>query len=95
MKLNAYCIFDTASGIYQRPYFVGSDNEATRAFADLVSETEHPVGKHPEDYSLFRVGNFNDVKGVLSGDDLKECIMTGLDAVFINKGGKHEEQYGS
>ncbi len=87
MKLNAYCIFDTAAAVYQRPFFVGQDGEATRMFCDLTGELEHPVGKHPEDYALFRVGTFNDNDGKMIGDESKECLMTGLDAVAMNRKG--------
>lgn len=84
MKLNAYCIFDTAAGIYQRPFFVGADGEATRVFVDLVGEVDHPIGRHPKDYSVFRMGSFNDVSGELVGDTTRECLMNGMEAVSLN-----------
>ncbi len=81
MMLRAYSIFDVASGLYQRPFFVGADGEALRLFIDLVAEKDHPVGKHPNDYSLFRLGEFNDISGVLVADSSRECMLTGMQAV--------------
>lgn len=78
MKLNAYTIFDVASGTYMRPFFTGADGEAKRGFKDIASDAEHAVGQHPEDYTLYRVGSWNDVTGKLEGEEL-EKLMTGLE----------------
>lgn len=69
MKMNIYSIYDTASGLYSRPFFCQSDQEALRSFSDISTDAEHPIGKHPEDYSLFRIGIFNDSNGNLQNED--------------------------
>ncbi len=94
MKLNAYCIFDSAASVYQRPFFVGADGEAVRLFIDLVEEKDHPVGKHPECYSLFRVGSFNDQNGSIVDDKEVECLCTGLDVGNLDLNNL-ENKYGS
>ena len=55
MRLNVYTIFDSASSAYMRPFFMSSDGQALRSFTDISQDAEHEVGKHPEDYSLFRI----------------------------------------
>ncbi len=80
MKLINYSIYDTASGLYSRPIFCQSDGEAKRLFVDLVSDADHAVGKHPEDYSLFRTGRFDDNNGKFD-NEANECLLTGLEAV--------------
>jgi len=80
MKMNAYSIFDSASGIYQRPFFMPADGQATRAFKDISCDADHEIGKHPEDYSLWRVGIFDDNKGQLIPED-RECLATALELV--------------
>ncbi len=80
MKLNIYSIYDTAAGLYSRPFFCQSDAEALRMFSDLSVDAEHPVGKHPEDYSIFRLGIFDDNKGTLQNED-NECLATALEQV--------------
>lgn len=80
MRLNVYTIFDVASGMYMRPFFMQSDGQATRAFKDIATDADHEIGKHPEDYSLFRIGIFDDNKGTLSPED-KECLCTALEMV--------------
>ncbi len=80
MKHNIYSIFDTASGLYSRPFFTQSDPEAMRSFEDISIDAEHPIGKHPEDYMLFRIGIFDDTKGKLVNED-NECLVTALECI--------------
>ncbi len=84
MKLNAYTIYDVAAGTYSRPYYTGSDGEATRAFKDIATDAEHPIGAHPEDYTLYRTGSFNDSTGKMEGEQL-EKLTTGLQCVHQDR----------
>ncbi len=80
MKLNTYSIFDTASGLYSRPFFTQADGEAIRHFSDIACNAEHPVGMHPADYTLFRLGIFDDVTGQLTNED-NSSLTNGLECV--------------
>ena len=84
MKLNAYTIYDVASGIYMRPFFSQADGQAMRGFKDIALDADHEVGKHPEDYTLYRVGSFNDVTGVMASEEL-EKLITGLECVASSR----------
>lgn len=63
MKLGAYSIFDKKADVYSKPFFVGQDGEASRMFIDLVNDSKTTLHRHPEDYSLYRIGEFNDNSG--------------------------------
>ncbi len=93
MKTQIYSIFDTASGTYQKPIFARVDGEIVREFGNICTDKEHPCGQHPEDYSLFRLGNFNDRDGVVKNED-NVCLCTGLEIVArvrsMNKGENDE-----
>ncbi len=80
MRLNIYSIYDTAAGLYSRPFFTASDAQASREFSDLATDKNHPVGMHPEDYSLFRVGLWDDNKALLT-NEANECLATALELV--------------
>lgn len=80
MKLNAYTIYDVASGVYMRPFFSQADGQALRGFKDIATDADHEIGKHPEDYTLFRIGTFNDTTGKMAGEEL-EKLATGLEMV--------------
>lgn len=84
MKLNTYTIYDTASGAYSRPFFAKSDGEAQRSFQDIANDKEHPIGAHPEDYSLFRIGIFDDQNAKIISEN-PECLSTALEMVALAK----------
>lgn len=80
MKLNAYTIYDVASGTYMRPFYSEADGQAVRGFKDIACDENHEVGKHPEDYTLYRIGDFNTTTGKMTGEDL-EKLATGLEMI--------------
>ena len=80
MKLNAYTIYDVASGVYMRPFFSQADGQAIRGFKDIACDADHEIGKHPEDYTLYRIGAFNDTTGKMEGEEL-EKLATALEMV--------------
>ena len=80
MKLNVYAIFDTAIGAYLRPFFLKSDGQANRMFGDLVMDAETEVGKHPECYTLMRLGVWDDQNAEYSSE-IPSKIISGLEAV--------------
>lgn len=63
MKMNIYGIFDRAIAAYGRPFFMQTDGQAIRAFHDDAVSAESVVSKHPEDYSLYIIGIFDDQAG--------------------------------
>ena len=63
MRVFMYAIFDSCSKVYDRPWVARSDGEAMRSFGDIASDFSHPIGKHPEHFSCFRVGLFDDNTG--------------------------------
>lgn len=80
MKLTIYTIFDSAAGLYMRPFYGPSDEAARRSFKDIATDKEHEVGQHPEDYSLFRIGTYEDTDAKIVILD-RECISTALEMV--------------
>jgi len=90
MKQNIYSIFDTASGLYSRPFFTQSDGEAIRSFHDIATDAEHPVGRHPADYTLFRLGIFDDNTGKLIDED-NSSLCNALERVASAQNVKKDE----
>ena len=60
MRLNIYATFDSCAKVYGKPFFGRSDGESLRSFSDIAADTQHPIGQHPEHYSLWRLGTFSD-----------------------------------
>lgn len=65
MKLKAYAILDTAAGAYNTPFFMQNDGMALRAFTDTGNSEDSLVGKHPDQFYLYRIGSYDDSSGEL------------------------------
>lgn len=82
MKLIAYSIFDKAAAAYNTPFFMHNKALAIRAFQDNVNSTEeNNISKHPEHFSLFEVGEYDDSTGVITAHEKPEIISTALELV--------------
>ncbi len=55
-----FVIYDSKANAYMQPWFLTNEPMAMRAFGDLINDPESNAGKHPEDYTLFKIGTFND-----------------------------------
>ncbi len=94
MKTNLYSVYDTAAGLYNNPVFARSDGEIMREFQNHCGNEDHPFGQHPEDYSLIRLGNFNDQNGLVINED-NECLATGLEMVaMLRNNKKYKDTFG-
>ncbi len=80
MKAQCYAVFDSCAGIYEKPFFSTTDDLVKREFQDIAVSADHPIGKHPEHYSLWRLGIFNNENGDLH-NEANECLWTGIEAV--------------
>lgn len=65
MLLNAYTIYDRKALQYHPPFFASTDGAAIRMVSDLAADPNTSVGRHPEDYVLFRAGGYDDSNGKL------------------------------
>ncbi len=60
-----FTVHDSCSGVYDRPFVGRSEGDAVRSFGDIAMDAEHPIGKHPEHFSLYRLGSYDDNTGKL------------------------------
>jgi len=65
MIIKVFSIFDDKAQIFSNPFFMPHTGMATRAFADLVNDGQSNVSKHPSDFKLYQIGEFDDVAGSL------------------------------
>lgn len=84
MITKVLAVFDNKVGTFAQPFFSQTLSSAKRAFADACSDPSTMLSKHPEDYTLFLLGDFNDETGFL--DPLSAPENLGLAASFIVKG---------
>mgnify|MGYP000559693749 CR=1 FL=1 len=66
-KLKACSIHDVKAEAWMTPMFFQSSAQAVRSFGDAVRDGTSEFGKHPEDYNLFCVGEFDQDTGEVFG----------------------------
>lgn len=66
MRTLAYSVYDNKALVYAVPFFATTDGSAIRSFQDLANDTNTTVGRHPGDFSLYCLGDYDDQKGVLT-----------------------------
>lgn len=67
--MKAYSIYDSKAEAYLTPVFMPNDGTAIRAMSDklLENETDNNLWRHAEDYTLFRVGQWEEEEGDILG----------------------------
>lgn len=84
MILYVVSVFDQAVGAFGRPIFVPATGQAVRSFSDEVNSSppNSDLSKHPEDFSLYALGSYDDLSGSFSNLSKPELIITGKAAVY-------------
>lgn len=76
-----YSLYDVKAGVYNSPVLFRNDDEALRVMSDSLSSSNMSlVSSHPEDFSLFRIGHFDDETGeiLLPAKICKVCDVCSL-----------------
>lgn len=77
---SVYSVRDLKGETYSLPFFAVNDRVAMRMFGDACADRGTPVGLHPEDYLLFRVGVWNADNGALAGTESPIPVWSGVEA---------------
>jgi hypothetical protein len=74
--LKIYAVMDTKAEAFMNPFYVRTLGEAIRSFTDESNKQESPFFKHPEDFNLFELGDFDQFTGVLQPHKAPKSIGT-------------------
>lgn len=77
MKRLAVAIYDSKAAVFTEPVLVLSGAQAVRSFSDSVNSGKSDYALHPEDYTLFALGYFDDCTGEF------ECMKPGPESLAI------------
>lgn len=67
-------VFDSKVGAYSPPFSCKTRGEAIRSFTDACKDTSMHFGKHPADYRLFVIGEFDVGTGFVGGSTPEPLI---------------------
>lgn len=59
-KFVVCAVYDAAVKAFATPFFVRSKGEAVRSFGDACTDPKIELGKHPDDFTLHYIGNWDD-----------------------------------
>lgn len=76
--LQICAVKDRAVNSYAQPMFVPHINVSIRGFTDEVNraDSNNMLYKHPEDYELYHIGEYNDEKGVFYQSEEHPRLLT-------------------
>ena len=66
MIIKIFSINDVKAASFGQPFFAMNKGIAVRMFSDLVNDKNSMVSKHPDDFKLYMLGEFDDNSGGLS-----------------------------
>jgi hypothetical protein len=55
-----FTVFDAKAEIYLPPFYMHSKGEAIRAFQTSANDQNLQIGKYPEDFTLYEIGEYDD-----------------------------------
>lgn len=58
--LKVFAILDRKAGFYNVPFFFPSTGQAIRAAMDMAADPNTILNRHPADFDLFELGEFDD-----------------------------------
>lgn len=87
MKVKCYAVLDAKISDFHLAIFDIKDEGAIRQFADAVNDKQTKWNRHPEDYSLWSVGEFDTEKGIIQGS-IPQNLVNATAIVSLNKSNK-------
>lgn len=78
MQFGIFSVYDDKAKAFLPPFFIPEVGVAVRVFGDAVNDPGHQFFHHPADYTLFRLGSFDDGLGKIVVDEVRETICNGI-----------------
>ncbi len=60
MQLKIFSLYDEKIDAYMQPFFFPSKGHAVRAITDFTNDSSTSIGKYPEDFTLYELGEWDD-----------------------------------
>lgn len=84
MKTQLFAVYDSKTKTYMYPQHSLTKGEAVRNLDDAVNGGKGMVANHPEDFTLFHLGSFDDQTGTYDNKQANEAVITALELVKDN-----------
>jgi len=81
MLHSMFSIYDSKVGAYLPPFYMQTKPAAIRAITDTISDPNHQFAKHPEDYTLFYLGTYEDNTSKFTVEETPQSICVLLELI--------------
>lgn len=71
-----YSVKDLKAGAFAPPFFQPRDESAVRAFSDAITDGDSMLRRHPEDFALYCLGEYDDNLGIVAGLEHPKLLAT-------------------
>jgi len=71
MRVKVFAVYDIRAELFGSIFTFSHVGQAVRAFKDLANDRNSSVSRHPGDYKLAEIGEFDDVNGTLNAADVQ------------------------
>lgn len=80
MRLLMFAIYDSAAGYYQDPFTARADGEVLRDLGRMAQDPKAgQLHLHPSDFTLFKIGEYDNNTGVVQMYEAKQNLGTVLE----------------
>lgn len=86
MELKVYSIRDSKGEIFNSPFYKKTHGEAERDFTTLVRDEKSMPGQYPQDFDLYYLGTYDDVKGIFNTLDTPQHITKAVNVITKDVG---------
>lgn len=66
MVLKIFSVYDSKAEFHNTPFFMQSRGEAIRGFKEMADDGQTAIGRHPADFTLFELGEYDNLKATFS-----------------------------
>lgn len=81
MKMAMVSIYDVKAEAWTAPMFFQAPGQAIRSFSDAVNKADSEFAAHPEDYTLFMMGEFDPQTGEITVQSAPVPLARGIEHV--------------
>lgn len=76
-----YALHDSKAGTFNSPFPMLTDALAIRSFQQGCLDPQTVMAQHPLDYSLFRIGTYDDETAIIQSECPPEHLITAIQAI--------------
>lgn len=74
MRVKIYAIMDDKAAAFMEPFFAQTNGLAIRRFSSNTNNPDSIFNKFPDDFQLFKIGEFDDHTGRITGTEKREAL---------------------